>query len=463
MRLTAVLAAKTVSALSRVTRRGSGMTYSGIIAERLDPTFIRDMAGDPRDGVIVLTGTNGKTTTAKMLGDALAQWPRTIVRNDSGSNLRQGIASALALAAHPLTGAITADLAVFEVDEATMPRVAPDLSPRLICVTNLFRDQLDRYGDLDGTAEKIREGLSATPGATVLLNADDPIVAGLASSARGPVVTFGIDDPALARPVSGRGLNTAHCPTCGGSLAFARVYYGHLGDWGCPHCATVRPTPEYVARDIELSAESSRFTFVAEGVATRVDLPLTGVHNVYNALAALACATIAGMPAEQAAAAISRFKPAFGRAEKLDVDGKLIEIALAKNPIGAEQAIATALLLGAETIGIALNDNFADGTDVSWIWDIDLDSMDLSRASFVFSGSRAEDLVLRLKYAGVRGDRILMQKNPAEAILMLAQRMSDDHSVYMLATYTAMLELRGAWTPVGDRFSGLGKRLAHDG
>ena len=460
MRDPAILAGKAASMLSRLLRRGSGLTYPGVIAERLHPTIIADLCAHLPGGATVVTGTNGKTTTAKMLGDALAASGRRVVRNDSGSNLRQGIASTLIRAAHPLGGRLRGDMAVLEVDEATLPNVAAGIAPRVVCVTNVLRDQLDRYGDLDSTATLIRAGIAAAPQALIVLNADDPMVAGLAVGAPNPVVYFGVDDPRHARSASGRGSDAARCPVCGGALSYGHVYYGHLGAWMCTDCGLERPSLDFAARDVELHAERSSFTLVTGFDSVRVELPVGGLHNVYNALAAYACAAVSGLGGPDTANALKHFTPAFGRTEELDVGGTRVLLMLAKNPSGAEQSLASVLADdGPKTVGISLNDHPADGTDVSWIWDVDFESFDLTECTFVASGTRAEDVGVRLKYAGVDYRRVVVVRDPAEAVLKLGAVASRRRGACVLATYTAMLEIRGALTPARDRFSRLGTRL----
>ena len=462
MRTPAIIAGKGVSALSQIMRRGSGMTYPGVIAEHLHPRLIRDLAKTLSAGSVVVTGTNGKTTTAKMLGDTLAAASLRVVRNDSGSNLRQGIASTLVRSAGVLGRRLDGDLAVLEVDEATMPLVVADIAPRLICVTNLFRDQLDRYGELDTVAQLVGRAMREAPASRVLLNADDPIVVGLSKHARGAVAYFGIDDASCAQPTSARGQNVARCPDCGDSLEFATGYYAHLGDWRCPSCGLARPALDFSAREVHLGADSSEFTFAAYGERVRVSLPISGLHNVYNALASSACATTLGLAPAAVAEPLGVFSAAFGRTEELDVDGRRVVLVLAKNPTGAEQSLASVLAeSGSKAVGIALNDNAADGTDVSWIWDVDFEAYEMSKCAMVLTGNRAADIALRLKYAGVDARNLRICPDLSEAVRALAQSSPGKAVAHMFATYTAMLEIRNAFAPAHDRFAGLGRRLRH--
>lgn len=458
----ALFVGKGVAALSRLLRRGSGMTYPGVVAEQVHPNLVRDLAGRLENGAIVVTGTNGKTTTAKMIGDVLEASGHRPVRNTSGSNMRQGIASTL-VASSTLGGRPRGDVAVLEVDEASMPGVLPDVNPSVICVTNLFRDQLDRYGDLDTTAGLIGEAIARNPGATLLLNADDPIVAGLARYAGGEVRYFGIDDSAVGRPSGERTVRDARCPECSAQLEFSHVYYSHLGDWHCPSCDHARPPLDFAAGIVKLAPDHVSFfaDFAEESVP--ISLPAAGLHGVYNALAAAACSSLAGVSANEISAELAHFESAFGRTEELCVDGTPVTLLLAKNPTGAEQSLAAVLETGEPTtLALALNDNAADGTDVSWIWDVDFEAYDFSHCSVVLSGSRAEDLAVRLKYAGLDAAHLSISRDPVDAARMLAGRVAPGACGHILATYTAMLEIRNAFSAKGDPLSQLGRQLRHD-
>ena len=460
MMFAALLAARTAAASSRLLRRGSGTTYPGVLAERIHPDLIRDLSRQLLSGPVVVTGTNGKTTTCKMLGDTLAAGGMRLLRNESGSNLRQGIASAMAASTGVFSGRVRADTAVLEVDEATTASVVPLLQPRAFCITNLSRDQLDRYGDLETIGSRLASAVESARGATLLLNADDPLVVALAKHHEGPVAYFGLDTSGLPDAASSRGMSAAPCPACGEPIAYSAVAYGHLGVWRCGSCGTRRPDPGFIASDITLTAHGSEFTLTALGQSARVALPIAGLHNVYNALAAASCAAMLGLPLGAIAASLAAFEPAFGRSEALLVEGHDVELLLAKNPVGAEQTIVSVLAdAGPKALGFALNDNIADGTDISWIWDVDFEAHDLSGIPIVVSGNRARDLALRFKYAGKRGVRVC--EDPVDAMRLLAEATPSGGSAHMLATYTAMLAIRNVLVPAAGRFSALGKGLRH--
>ena len=461
MRLAAILIGKGLAVASRRLGRGSGTSYPGLVAEKMHPALIHDLASHLPRGTALVSGTNGKTTTSKMLADALRANGHSVVTNGSGSNLRHGVASALIAASDSLGIGMRGDIGVLEIDEAAMRTVAPMVWARTVCVTNLFRDQLDRFGDTDSTAALLGEALALSPGSVAVLNADDPVVAGLDSYAANPAF-FGITASSDESATKVSGTETAPCPHCGAPVEFATRSYAHLGDWRCPACKTRRPRLEFHGHDVALSPTGSAFTFTCTQGSVRIVLPVPGLHNVYNALAACACGVTLGIPLEVLASSLAGFEPAFGRSERFEVEGRHVVLALAKNPVGAQESMRT---LGAESsptaLGFALNDNDADGRDVSWIWDVDFEALNVSGTRMVLSGSRAEDLAVRLKYAGVARNRLTVCRDPARAVRSLADLMEPGETVHQLASYTAMLEIRDSLVPSDARFAHLGKELRH--
>jgi UDP-N-acetylmuramyl tripeptide synthase len=386
------------------------------------------------------------------------------VRNESGSNLRRGVGSAL-VASAGLIGGVRQDLAVLEVDEAAVATVVPEIEPDMVVVTNLSRDQLDRYGDLDTLTGIIGRTLARMPRTRVLLNADDPLVAGLGALAAGPVSYFGLDGRTCTATRTGHSSRAgAPCPSCAAPVDAGHSFYGHLGDWHCPRCGARRPPLDFTARDVLLENSSSVFRVDGPECQERtLTLPVAGLHNVYNALAATAAASFAGVSAEQTRATLARFAPAFGRTERMQVDGASVVLLLAKNPAGAEQALAMALRSGdGGPVALVLNDGIADGTDVSWIWDVDFERLGFGERPLVVGGSRAEDLAVRLKYARLRTAPTHKERDPAAAVRLLARLTPQHRTSYVVATYTAMLAIRNAFVRRHDRFSFLGARLGHD-
>jgi UDP-N-acetylmuramyl tripeptide synthase len=459
MRSAAIAAGRCASLASRLFAMGGGTSLPGLIAERLHPALVRDLAARFERGSVAVTGTNGKTTTTKMLAGVLRHDGLTVVSNDSGSNLRRGIASALVQSARLAGGPATADVAVFEVDEPTMPGVVGDLAPRAVAVTNFGRDQLDRFGELDTIVELVGGCLAGRPETAAVLNADDPRVAGLAARASGQVVYFGVDDPrAGCRQDSCA--EAAHCPRCGGELAYRVRYLGHCGDWHCPRCGLARPPLDFAATGIAATGRSSAFELRTPDGPLRVTLPVPALYNVYDAVAAAAAATVLGVSHASVAEGLASYTAAFGRMETLTVDGREVMLLLAKNPISAGQALSVALSEGGpRRIALVLNDNAADSRDVSWTWDVDFEEFELSACSFVASGTRAEEMALRLKYAGVPSASVLTEPDPVAAVRALAAMTPAGETAFVLPTYTAMIEIRNAFARRRDGFSRLGRLM----
>ena len=445
----AVAVAKTARFGSRLLRAGSGTTLPGLVAERIDPNVIAELSAALPDGVIVVTGTNGKTTTAKMLTEILTAGGKRVLTNESGSNLTRGVASALVQASHGMGLRIDVDVAVFEIDEATMATAVPRLRPRLVVVTNLFRDQLDRYGELDKTAAIIGGALRHVEGVTALLNSDDPLVASLAKDVSGQVAYFGIEDPDVGTATSTAAMDSKDCVVCGHEYTYDARYFGHLGIWHCPSCGATRPQPSYSASQVRLSPHRSSFEYRGRA-SFPITLGLPGLYNVYNALAATALAEEVGIPADAISGALGSFSAAFGRMERVVVGETGAMLLLVKNPTGANQSLAAVFSdERPKTIVFALNDNFADGTDVSWIWDVEFEAFDLANSRFVVSGIRADDAAVRLKYAGIPLDRLNVVADPVEACRRAAELAPVGEDVFVLPTYTAMMEIRGEFAPQG--------------
>ena len=446
--LAAFLVAKTTRAALRLTRRG-GTTLPGLVAVRIDPNVPGAIAAKLPKGVVLVTGTNGKTTTSRMLADIvrLAGWRP--VHNRAGSNLARGIASAL-VADASWSGSPRADGAIFEVDEASIVAVSRLVRPSVLLITNLFRDQLDRYGELDTVARRMRDAASALGSAAVLvLNADDPIVNLVGDTFSGRVIRFGIDDDAVVGALAQNVSDLTHCPRCRARLHYDRVVLGHVGDYRCPNCGFARPHPDIAATSVAVEAEGTRLTLGAgEGAIVRVPLP--GLYNAYNALAAIAAAHALGIAVDVAARAIDSFQPAFGRLEIVAAEGRRLRLVLVKNPAGFNAAITPLLTRdGSVRLLTALNDLDADGRDVSWVWDADFEALAPRIEWAVVTGLRARDLALRLKYAGVPPERMVVIDGWDAAVRETLRRTDVGDEVTVLATYTATLALRHALATMG--------------
>ncbi len=457
MKILAIFVAKFVIVLTRIFKLGSGTALPGLIAEKIDPNIVRKISSRVKNGVIVVTGTNGKTTTAKMLTEILFEEGFKVLHNPSGSNLTRGIASALIQSVNIFGTGFNSDIAVFEVDEATMPEAMTKLRPRVVVVTNLFRDQLDRYGELDKTAAIIGGSMRGFTDLSVVLNADDPLVADLAKYTDGNVTYFGIDVPEI-NTKSRAAMDSKDCLECGHELKYQNRYFGHLGVWSCPNCPATRPKLKYSASEIKMQPGISEFLLTLDDEKIKTEMKLPGLYNIYNALAAAAAAKAVGSGGPAVAHALREFSSAFGRLETLSQNGKKATLLLVKNPTGASQALETVFLKKEpKNILLALNDNFADGTDVSWIWDVDFENLELAGNNFICSGIRAEDMALRLKYADVKREQVQIEKDPVKATEMLLSKLDSGEVGYILPTYTAMMEIRNFFKLTGDELSNLGK------
>ena len=434
----AVWAGKATGTLSRVSRRGGGTTLPGDIARIIDPKILTRLAKDLTYGSIVVTGTNGKTTTARLLSWLLEGAGHRVVANRAGANLIFGVTAA-ALNRAGSDGRLKADWGVFEIDEASLPKAVDEIQPRATLVLNLFRDQLDRYGELETIAKKIEKALSALPeGAHVILNADDPRVAEIGLSLPHKPTWFGLDDVAVAGKQLPHAADARTCPRCGASLLFDAVYVGHDGVYRCPTGDFARPQPDLTATDIVLDGFDSLMLTI-EG--TRIAMPLGGLYNCYNVLAAYATACSLGLDGRYIAERLKTFRAAFGRQERIEFRGRRLVLVLSKNPAGFNETVRTAVELArGENFLIGLNDRKADGTDVSWIWDVDFEQLK-GRAKLVIpAGVRAHDLAVRLKYAGVEAQP--PETDPGKALDALVKQTNEGDTTYLLCTYTAMLDLR---------------------
>ena len=425
---------RAAGALSRLAGRGGGTTIPGKLLWKLDPGAIDALGRRLPRGSALVSATNGKTTTTSMVAEILRPSVR-VAHNASGANLVSGIASSL-LAAR------AAELGLFEVDEGALPEVARRLRPRALLLGNLFRDQLDRYGELELVAARWRAAVAELADAELVVNGDDPQVGDLARDR--PARVFGLDDPAQARPSLQHAADSKYCLRCGTPYAYAAAYVGHLGDYRCPSCGHARPALDVVGREIELRGlDGAAFTLVAPEGTVRVELALPGLYNVYNALGAASLALVLGASLEEVAAGLARFSAAFGRFERIPVGDRRLLVLLIKNPAGANEIVRT-LVEGASprVAVVALNDEIADGRDVSWIWDVDFEPLLARLDTLVATGARAEELALRFAYAGLSRDRIEVIRDLAPALDRGLELTPAGGELALLPTYTAMLALR---------------------
>jgi UDP-N-acetylmuramyl tripeptide synthase len=430
-----IAAARAVGRLSRLAGTGGGTTLPGKLLWKLDPAAIDRLAARLPLGSALVSATNGKTTTTAMVAEVLGKRLR-LAHNAAGANLVSGVASALLSAAD-------AELGLFEVDEAALPEVARRLQPRALCLGNLFRDQLDRYGELELVAARWRGAVRELGGAALVVNGDDPQVGDLARESP-RAVAFGVDDPRHAHPALQHAADSKWCVRCGTAYRYAAPYVGHLGDYRCPRCGHGRPPLDVVARQIELRGlESARFELATPEGTRPVELRLPGLYNVYNALAAASLARELGASLDEIVLGLGRFSAAFGRFERIAVGDRGLLVLLIKNPAGANEAVRTLVGGGAPRLAVvALNDAIADGQDVSWIWDVDFEPLLEGLERLIATGSRAAELSLRFKYAGLDERAIEVEPSLELALDRGLQLTPAGGELVVLPTYTAMLALR---------------------
>jgi UDP-N-acetylmuramyl tripeptide synthase len=437
VRLTLEIAlARAAGRLSRWSARGGGTTIPGKILAALDPNALGTLAARLPRGTALVSATNGKTTTTAMVAAILGPRLR-LAHNRAGANLVSGVASTL-------LSAPDAELGLFEVDEGAFPEVARRLRPRAVCLGNLFRDQLDRYGELELVAERWRKAVAGLdPDACLVVNADDPLLAGLARD-REQTLAFGLDDPSVARERLPHAADSKYCVVCGAPYVYEAAYVGHLGNFRCPQCGNARLPLDVAARSVRLEGvERSSFELVTAVGRRRIQIALPGLYNVYNALAAATLATAVGASLDEVETGLGRFRAAFGRFERIPVGDKSVLMLLVKNPAGANEAVRTLAADEPPRLAvIALNDEIADGRDVSWIWDVDFEPLLEGLDRLVATGGRAEELALRAKYGGLDAGKIEVVRPLAAALDRGLDLTPAGNELVVLPTYTAMLALR---------------------
>jgi len=417
----AVVIGRAAGAVSRRLHLGGGTSVVGMVAQRIYPPIVEHLAQQLEHGSLVVTGTNGKTTTSSFIAAILRDSGLRVWRNREGSNLMRGVASSLVIRALPNGHLRRAGRAVtvLEIDEAVLPQVVQLVTPRVAVFTNLFRDQLDRYGEVDSVVTYWKKAVALlAPETTLVLNADDPSVAYLGTAFAGRVLYYGIDDLTLdlaQQEDAGERhqvIDTHTCPRCGHEFTYTARFYSHMGHYTCPQCEYARP--EVAIRAVRVQSDSfDRLRVLIEDTTTlptqrhEVIIPLPGIYNVYNALAAAAAARAISIAWEPIVSGIVQSKPVFGRGERIQADGRTIRLLLAKNPTGFNEVLRTLFSEGIPRhVLFVLNNNIADGRDISWIWDVDFERCVGQVQTLVAAGNRALDLALRLKYAGIAEEAI---------------------------------------------------------
>ena len=450
LNILAIVTGKTTGLLARWLHLGGGTTLPGRLARHLAPGILHDLSAALPHGTVLLSGTNGKTTTSRMLAESLQAAGERVLHNRAGANLIQGL-TATALADTDWRGYPQATIGLFETDEAALPQALAETSPRLVLIHNLFRDQLDRYGEVDTLARAWRTALATLPSsAIVVLNADDPAVADLGQNLAAQVTYYGMDDGRHAVGAGAHIADSQFCRRCGERYHYTLAFYAHIGHYTCPKCGHHRPIPHVSLARLELhGTDGSQLYLRYPGGALAVDLPLPGLYNAANATAALAAALALGVSPTHIRSALERFSAAFGRIERVTAgpNGPPLLIALIKNPVGATETVRMLTTGTAEHAAnlhvlIAINDRFADGTDVSWLWDAEFEALATKVAAVTVSGTRAADMAVRLKYAAVPEARIMLEPDMKAAVDHAIAGLPVGATLFILPTYTAMLELR---------------------
>lgn len=435
----ASIVCKSTYRLLRLMKRG-GTSLPGKLALKVDPNYLNTLAKGVR--TLVLTGTNGKTTSTHIVAQALENMGEQAFYNRSGANLIQGITTEFAIRSS-IGGKPRYKLAVIECDEGALRRVCAAVDPEVLVITNVFRDQLDRYGEVTHTLEKLRIGAKNSPNAVLCLNADDSLITSLHDDVPNPVLFYGVSTPIYAGHVA-EVSDAPYCIKCKSEYEYDFVTYGHLGGYRCPHCGYARPTPDLcVSRIVTSDEEHSEVVFRDGQTEIPASINLPGGYNIYNACAAMTAAKALGLDLTKAAQSLSHFACGFGRMEKFEIGGADVRMILIKNPAGCNQVLSF-LTQRTEPFVFAacLNDRTQDGRDVSWIWDVAferLTDMDALREVYL-SGTRAEDMALRFLYAGFPQEKLHVQKDYGK---LMEEATAHKLPVFVMPTYTAMLALRG--------------------
>ncbi len=422
MNITSILIGKLLIILSSTFNLGSGSTWPGHIALKLNKNFIKDVLKNSKTKIIIVAGTNGKTTTSRLITSIIRENEKTYLQNKAGANLVNGLASTLIRGvnlslARPGLARLEKDYLIFESDENALPLILEQTSPDYIVALNLFRDQLDRYGEVDSIAQKWSRAFEKLSNKTTLiLNADDPLISYLGNKSKAKSAYFGLEKG--DKTELKHGADSTHCPKCSEKLSFSTVFFSHLGIWKCPNCKLERPKPD-------LDNISS--------------FPLFGNYNKYNTLAAALFGEQEDISKSKIESAFSTFTPAFGRQETLEYKGNKVQIFLSKNPTSFNESLETIRELKGKNLLILFNDKIPDGLDVSWIWDINFEELLSKNMHITVSGDRVFDMALRLKYTEIFAHSY---SDPEEALDQAAKSLEGGETLYILPNYSAMLDIR---------------------
>ncbi len=424
-----------------------GTSFPGKILRKNYKEFLSDAQDYAISDKFAITGTNGKTTTAGILAQILKEAEHSVIHNELGANMPNGIATAIALGLYKVLKEDPVqriDNYVIECDEAYLSTLFTEMKFDYLVITNLFRDQLDRYGELNITKQKIQNGIELNDNTTLILNADDPTLCDIDAklqSGQRKKIYYGIESIQFSGydKMSKSPTETVYCPKCTLPLKYDKMFYSQLGKWYCK-CGYRRPQPDIKA-DVKMFSNHFFLNITYKELSYNFKVNLTGLYNAYNALAAIACALINGVERRFIDKALENYKPAFGRNENIMLNNKPATVYLIKNPVGASEVLRGLKNLENAHILISINDNYADGRDVSWLWDSDFESLKDFKGNFFLTGSRSDDMALRLKYAGCDTSLMLIDANIKRSLDEALEKQRPGENLVILATYTSLLKL----------------------
>ena len=442
----AISAGKIAGASGRLFHIGGGTSLPGMIARRIDPNVLKSVVGASKAKKIVITGSNGKTTTARMTAAIADAAGHRVSQNRTGSNLLQGITS-VAVNFADLFGRLDSDVLLFEIDEATIPLAVPEIQPDVVVITNIFRDQLDRYGEMYSVANALNSMLESLPEtATILLNGNDPQVASFGANAKAKRLFFGLETKEVGTPVPEQSADIIRCIHCQSDFVYEVAYLSHLGLYRCPECGYTLPpldiavTSAALAENGEGPSHIKLRTPVGE---MKLEIPLPGLHNIYNATAAIGVALALGFPLDSVQTALSNIRTAFGRMEKIQAGDKTIFLSFVKNPTSFNLMLRLiAQHPGKKHLLLAMSHTVVDGQDFAWLWDVEIEEIAADILDAVCSGNKTEELALRLKYAEVPTKNITLIEDRESALDAAIQKVEPGGTLYIMSGYTPTQELR---------------------
>ncbi len=442
----AISAGKLAGASGRFFHIGGGTSLPGMIARRIDPNVLKSVVGASKAKKIVITGSNGKTTTARMTAAIADAGGHRVSQNRTGSNLLQGVTS-VAVNFADMFGRLDRDVLLFEIDEATIPLAVPEIQPDVVVITNIFRDQLDRYGELYAVARALNKMLESLPEtSSIVLNGNDPQVASFGSNAKAKRIFFGLETTEVGTPVPEQSADIIRCIHCDNDFIYEVAYMSHLGIYRCPECGYTLPTLDVAATSVSLAPDGEGPSHIKlrtpEG-EMKLEIPLPGLHNVYNVAAAVAAATAAGFPLDKTQSALSNIRTAFGRMEKIQAGDKTIYLSFVKNPTSFNLILRLiAQHAGKKHLLLAASHTVVDGEDFAWLWDVDIEEIAGTVLEAVCSGNKPEELAMRLKYAEIPVDKITLIPDREAALDAALKNVEPGGILYIMSSYTPTQELR---------------------